>query len=218
MEVPEFRWPTTPLTLESTSFCAAAAPCFGSAPSSSASSSNLTFLPPIVTPLAFRSSMAMRAPFSLSFPRCAMAPLVGATWPIFTTMSCALAAPASRITAAPTIAFSLTCMQNLQVVYVERRVCEFLNGRDNSSKISTFPPGILGATPRVCEGSAPEHATACKPWAKRVGTTLRSALTMTGEFLSYRFDDHVAQRRRELIAHLVHEGFAQARQRRRQRL
>jgi hypothetical protein len=66
MEVPEFRWPTTPLTFWSTSFWAAAAPCFGSAASSSAISSNLAFLPPMVTPLALRSSMARRAPFSLS--------------------------------------------------------------------------------------------------------------------------------------------------------
>ena len=29
--VPEFRWPMTPLTLASTSFCATAVPCFGSA-------------------------------------------------------------------------------------------------------------------------------------------------------------------------------------------
>ena len=77
--VPEFRWPITPLTLASTSFWATAVPCFGSPASSSASSSNLAFLPPIVTPLAFSSSIAMRAPFSLSLPRCAMPPLVGPT-------------------------------------------------------------------------------------------------------------------------------------------
>ncbi len=59
----------TPLTLLSTSFCAAAVPCFGSPASSSASNSNVAFLPPIITPLAFSSSMAMRAPFSLSLPR-----------------------------------------------------------------------------------------------------------------------------------------------------
>ncbi len=47
MVVPEFRWPMTPLTLASTSFCATMAPCFGSAASSSASSSNLTLAPPI---------------------------------------------------------------------------------------------------------------------------------------------------------------------------
>ena len=86
MVVPEFRWPTTPLTLLSTSFCATAVPCFGSAASSSASSSNLAFLSPIFTPLAFRSSMAILAPSSLSLPRWAMAPLVGPTWPILTTI------------------------------------------------------------------------------------------------------------------------------------
>jgi hypothetical protein len=32
----------------------------------------LAFLPPMVTPLALSSSMAMRAPFSLSLPRWAM--------------------------------------------------------------------------------------------------------------------------------------------------
>ena len=68
MVVPEFRWPTTPLTLASHSFWAAAVPCFGSAASSSAWISNLTFLPPMVTFWAFRSSMAMRTPFSLSLP------------------------------------------------------------------------------------------------------------------------------------------------------
>jgi hypothetical protein len=47
MVVPEFKWPTTPLTLASTNFWAAAVPCLGSAASSSATSSNLTFLPPI---------------------------------------------------------------------------------------------------------------------------------------------------------------------------
>ena len=51
MVVPEFRWPTTPATLASHSFWAAAVPCFGSAASSSAWISNLTVLPPILTPL-----------------------------------------------------------------------------------------------------------------------------------------------------------------------
>src|SRR3974390_2647580 len=59
MVVPEFRWPTTPATLASTSFCATVVPTFGSAWSS-----------------------ARRAPFSLSLPRCAMPPVSGATWPI----------------------------------------------------------------------------------------------------------------------------------------
>jgi hypothetical protein len=35
----------------------------------------------------------------------------GPTWPILTTRSCAKAEPPSRMAAAPTITFSLTCMQ-----------------------------------------------------------------------------------------------------------
>ena len=42
------------------------------------SSSNLTFLPSIMMPLALASSIARRAPFSLSLPRCACGPVVGA--------------------------------------------------------------------------------------------------------------------------------------------
>ena len=87
MVVPEFRWPITPLTLASTSFCATMAPCFGSAASSSASNSNFTLAPPISMPLAFSSSMARRAPFSLSLPRWACGPVIGATWPSLTTTS-----------------------------------------------------------------------------------------------------------------------------------
>ena len=48
MVTPELRWPTTPATLASTSFCATVVPTFGSAWSSSVISSNLTFLPPIL--------------------------------------------------------------------------------------------------------------------------------------------------------------------------
>jgi hypothetical protein len=44
MVVPEFRWPTTPATLASHSFWAAAVPCFGSAASSSAWISKLDLL------------------------------------------------------------------------------------------------------------------------------------------------------------------------------
>ena len=71
----------------------------------------MAFLPPIVTPLALSSSIAMRAPFSLSLPRWAMPPLVGATWPILTTMSCAETVPAKIAAAAAAIRFNLTCMQ-----------------------------------------------------------------------------------------------------------
>ena len=47
IEVPEFRWPTTPATLASTSFCATVVPTFGSAWSSSATSTNVAGLPSI---------------------------------------------------------------------------------------------------------------------------------------------------------------------------
>jgi hypothetical protein len=86
MVVPELRWPTMPATLASTSFCATVLPTFGSAWSSSAMISNLTFLPPMVTPAALASSMARRTPFSLSLPRCAMPPVSGATLPILITI------------------------------------------------------------------------------------------------------------------------------------
>src|SRR5215208_3365698 len=86
IEVPEFRWPTTPTTLASTSFCATVVPTFGSAWSSSATRVNFTSLPSILVLAAFASSIAKRAPFSLSLPRCAMPPVRGPTWPIFTSL------------------------------------------------------------------------------------------------------------------------------------
>lgn len=46
----------------------------------------LTLAPPIFQALAFSSSMAMRAPFSLSLPKMAWT-VSGATWPILTTNS-----------------------------------------------------------------------------------------------------------------------------------
>ncbi len=95
IEVPEFRCPTTPTTAASTSFCAAAVPCFGSAASSSESNSKLTCLPPIVIFFAFGSSTASLAPRSLSLPRRAMPPVIGATWPILTTVCAATGALAT---------------------------------------------------------------------------------------------------------------------------
>ena len=86
MEVPEFRWPTTPATFASTSFCATVVPTFGSAWSSSATSSNFASLPSIWIFAAFASSIASRAPFSLSLPRCAMRPVSGPAWPILIVM------------------------------------------------------------------------------------------------------------------------------------
>src|SRR6218665_2171180 len=64
MVVPEVRGPITPGTWESHSFCATAAPCLGSAASSSACNSNLIFLPPMLMPWVLSSSMSIRAPFS----------------------------------------------------------------------------------------------------------------------------------------------------------
>ncbi len=84
MVVPELRWPITPATLASTSFWATVVPCFGSAWSSSGMSSNFTLAPPISGFLVLASSMARRAPFSLSLPRCAWGPVSGAEWPILT--------------------------------------------------------------------------------------------------------------------------------------
>src|ERR1017187_3688130 len=86
METPEFRWPTTPATLASTSFCATVVPTFGSAWSSSATSSSLTVLPSSLRPVALASSTARRAPFSLSLPRWAIPPVSGPTWPSLTTI------------------------------------------------------------------------------------------------------------------------------------
>src|SRR5499426_524036 len=84
--VPEFKWPTTPATFASTSFCATVVPTFGSAWSSSATSTNFASLPSIVIFVVFASSIASRAPFSLSLPRCAMLPVSGATWLIMIVM------------------------------------------------------------------------------------------------------------------------------------
>ena len=81
---PEFRWPTTPATLASTSFCAIVVPIFGSAWSSSLIISNLTVLPSILIFLALASSIARRTPFSSSLPRWAMPPVSGPAWPILT--------------------------------------------------------------------------------------------------------------------------------------
>src|SRR5690349_2241612 len=100
IEVPEFRCPTTPTTLLSTSFCATVVPTFGSAWSSSATSVNLTLLPSILMPAALASSMASRAPFSLSLPRWAMPPASGATWPILTSSSPAGAAAGAALLSA----------------------------------------------------------------------------------------------------------------------
>ena len=47
--MPEFRWPTTPATFASTSFCATVVPTFGSAWSSSLTIVNVTSLPSIVS-------------------------------------------------------------------------------------------------------------------------------------------------------------------------
>ena len=84
--MPEFRWPTTPATFASTSFCATVAPTFGSAWSSSATSTNFASLPSIWILASFACSIARRAPFSLSLPRCAMPPVSGPTCPIMIVM------------------------------------------------------------------------------------------------------------------------------------
>src|SRR5690242_13156976 len=85
MVTPELRCPTTPATLVSTSFCATVVPTLGSAWSSNDTSSNTASLPPIFIFSAFASSIARRAPFSLSLPRWAMPPVSGATLPITTS-------------------------------------------------------------------------------------------------------------------------------------
>ena len=102
METPEFRWPTTPTTFASTIFWATVVPTLGSAWSSSATSVNFTCLPSIVSFASFASSIARRAPFSLSLPRCAMPPVSGPAWPILTSPSAAalLAAADQAATAA----------------------------------------------------------------------------------------------------------------------
>src|SRR3989304_3467940 len=86
IDVPELRCPTTPATLASTSFCATVVPTFGSAWSSSATSTNFASLPSILIFAALASSIARRAPFSLSLPRCAMPPVSGPTWPVLISM------------------------------------------------------------------------------------------------------------------------------------
>src|SRR5213596_1224453 len=99
IEVPELRWPTTPATLASTSFCATVVPVFGSAWSSSATNVNFTSLPSILVLAALASSTARRAPFSLSLPRWAMPPVSGPTWPIFTSSTLGAAGFASALAA-----------------------------------------------------------------------------------------------------------------------
>src|SRR6266850_7037520 len=99
IEVPELRWPTTPATFASTSFCATVVPVLGSAWSSSATNVNFTSLPSILVLAAFASSTARRAPFSLSLPRWAMPPVSGPTWPIFTSSALGAAGFASALAA-----------------------------------------------------------------------------------------------------------------------
>jgi len=101
-----------PLTFASTSFWATAVPCLGSLPSSSASSRQVTLWPPMPTPLALSSSIAMRAAFSLSLPRWALGPETGPTWPIFTTCW-APARPAASSVAVSTMNLILCCMCRL---------------------------------------------------------------------------------------------------------
>src|SRR5882724_9979296 len=84
MVTPELRWPTTPATLVSTSFCATVVPTLGSAWSSNEIRSKTTSLPSSFAPAALASSIARRAPFSLSLPRWAMPPVSGATLPMTT--------------------------------------------------------------------------------------------------------------------------------------
>ena len=62
----------------------------GSDASSSAMNSKVIFFPLITSPCLLISSTASRAPFSLSFPRCAFGPVNGATLPIFTVTESAL--------------------------------------------------------------------------------------------------------------------------------
>ena len=95
--VPELAWPTTAFTPASTSFCATAVPCFGSAASSSLCILKTTLRPPMVVPRAFKSSIARATPFSIALPRWAISPDSGPATPIVTT-SCAMAAPLHRPT------------------------------------------------------------------------------------------------------------------------
>src|SRR6266571_1882841 len=75
----------------------------------------------MTTPFAFNSSTAMRAPFSLSLPRWAIAPEVAATWPILIT-SCAYAALAERHanTTAWQSGLTLNCIWSFFVATRER--------------------------------------------------------------------------------------------------
>jgi hypothetical protein len=62
--------------------------------------------------LALSSSIAMRAAFSLSLPRWALGPEIGATWPILTTCwAQAEPAKASAMAAGIRVVFMLTCMR-----------------------------------------------------------------------------------------------------------
>ena len=178
--VPEFRWPMTPLTLASTSLLATAVPCFGSAASSSASSSNLAFLPPMVTPLALRSSIAMRAPFSLSLPRWAMPPLVGPTWPILTTMSCADTEPAKIAAAAAAIRFSLNLHANTSGIGKNRIGVATPEARDDNA---------IAGPARI--GTFIDNAS---------GRRATSAVLAPAELARDRARDDVAHRRGELLS------------------
>src|SRR3990172_7224854 len=82
MVTPELIWPTTLFTFASTSFWAPVVPCLGSALLSSLSRTNFASLPSILSFASLASSIASCAPFSLSFPRCAMPPVSGPAWPI----------------------------------------------------------------------------------------------------------------------------------------
>ena len=116
MVTPEFRWPTTPTTFASTIFWATVVPTLGSAWSSSATSVNFTCLPSIVIFASFASSIARRAPFSLSLPRCAMPPVSGPTWPILTSAPPPLCWPQPTDTRAATAA-AMTANANLKVLH-----------------------------------------------------------------------------------------------------
>ncbi|MNR11622.1 hypothetical protein D3C85_1279290 [compost metagenome] len=80
---------------ESTSFWATTEPVFGSAWSSSETSTNLTSLPPIFGLVAFMSSMARTTPFCMSLPYCAWPPVIGAAKPSLISCACAKAACAA---------------------------------------------------------------------------------------------------------------------------
>src|SRR5688572_18812730 len=135
MVTPELRWPTTPATLASTSFCATVVPTFGSAWSSSATKVNLTGLPSILMPAALASSTARRAPFSLSLPRCAMPPVSGPTWPILTSRPPAAAgagaaAPLSALAAGFCSPQPIRAIAAAKSVMLEILFMEFSRGVD----------------------------------------------------------------------------------------